>query len=150
MPKLHDVFVFTAPRGGPFTQSLWDRYWGRTRALFMERLPESHHLHQRVRRCVEAGINPAQAPEGQGNFVSYELRHYACTRWLDLGHARGHDLARMVAIQLGHKNGDPGLVYRTYGHPDQDLALNMLQKVDAERDASNVASLDLKRQQRAG
>lgn len=148
LPHTHPYYVFTAAEGGPFTQSLWHYYWGETRQLFMAKLPNHHHLHERVRRCVEAGINPSRASEGQGNLVTYELRHHACTRWLELGFLEGLDVARQVAIQLGHKDGDPSLVYSTYGHPDADLALQTLHKLETDPASRKVKSLDAKRRQR--
>ena len=158
-PRLSERYAFPAPRGGLMVSSLWDRYFGKTRALFMSRLPAGHHLHERMARMAAAGKDPnGVRAEGQGAFVAYELRHCFATRTLNAGYAGmlsgggAQDLASFVAWQFGHKDGDPSLVYRVYGHPDAALARNVLRQVErarqAGRDQSQLAALQDARRKR--
>src|SRR4051794_24972821 len=90
----------------------WVHYWHPIRAALMAKLPDDHWLKERV----------AQDPNDQLNF--YELRHYGCTRFLELGAS-----AEDVAVQLGHRS--PELVYTVYGRPDKARARARLKLLDA-------------------
>jgi integrase len=118
-----DDFVFHTNRGSPFTPRNWHYSWDKIRQRFIGGLPEDHHLRQRLARDPSADLD------------FYELRHFCATYLLDTLELS----PSTVAIQLGHADGGK-LVMSTYGHPDQELALDRIQQAFGAQQAMRRAT----------
>jgi integrase len=104
--RLGDELIFRTKRGHQFRQEGLHRVWAPVRDAFTTKLPDTHHLRERL--LVD--------PEDRLDF--YELRHFGASYMLNV-------LALepwVIAEQLRHSDGG-ALVLELYGHPDRKEAI---------------------------
>jgi integrase len=109
MPRaLHSDLVFTAKRGGRFTEGALTYYWAAVRSAFLTTL-------EPVRR--------RQLDPPGTRFVPYSLRHFGATYMLDVLELDEFT----VSIQMGHTDGGK-LVRQVYGHRSHEAARERLRR----------------------
>jgi hypothetical protein len=110
---------------------IWGLHWDAIRRVFTGKLPECHHLRERI----------ALDEDDQLDF--YELRHFGASHMLN-------DLEIepwVIAEQLRHSDGGR-LVIELYGHPDRRKALDRIRRAYTGAKVAPIRGTD--RQARSG
>jgi hypothetical protein len=122
--RLGDDLIFRTKRGQQFRQESLHRVWAPVRDAFTAKLPDAHHLRERL----------AVDPEDRLDF--YELRHFGASYMLNVLELEPW----VIAEQLRHSDGG-ALVLELYGHPDRREAIRRIRRAytaDAVRGARGI------------
>jgi integrase len=119
--RLADDLMFRTTRGRQFSSPSWNYTWEPVRTAFVEQLPVSHQLRQRL----------AEDPKDKLDF--YELRHFGASYMLNVLELEPW----IIAQQLRHTDGG-ALVTKLYGHPERRVAIERMRRAFT---GARVASL---------
>jgi integrase len=109
--RIGDELMFRSKRGRQFRQESQHRVWAPVRDAFTAKLPDTHHLRERL----------AVDPEDRLDF--YELRHFGASYMLNVLELEPW----VIAEQLRHSDGG-ALVLELYGHPDRMEAIRRIRR----------------------
>lgn len=112
--RLADDLMFRTTTGRQFSAPSWHYTWGPVRAAFVDSLPESHPLRQRL----------ADDPKDKLDF--YELRHFGASYMLNV-----LELEPWVIAQQLRQSDGGALVVKLYGHPERRVAIDRLRRAFA-------------------
>jgi hypothetical protein len=129
-PRLGDDLIFRTKRGQQLRQESLHRVWAPVRDAFTAKLPDAHHLRERL----------AVDPEDRLDF--YELRHFGASYMLNVLELEPW----VIAEQLRHSDGG-ALVLELYGHPDRREAIRRIRRAytaDAVRGARGIHDAEMR------